>query len=375
MPIVSVRGLGRTLGRLLVPAFVTLALACEGSPLPEEPEAPSPAEPTNGHAADAVTADRTWADGYVWANDPTSASYTPLASRAYNWTGGPIRITRPAGTTGRYVVTFTGLSAALGAKSTVKATGYGGGNSYCKPVTGYLVSDKVEVRCYKGATGTPVNSRFTLVVSRAEADRAFAYAHQPTSAEYSPDPRGSWNPTGSIKVKRTGVGRYEVVFTNLRSQMSTNFGHAQVNAVGSGKAHCAVNDWGGLSDWSVYVDCLTPAGAPVDSKFAVLFLLPNEHLAYALGDQPSAASYSPQASYSWNPAGGGVTITRSAVGKYTIWWVGVDAKILGAGNVQVGDAGNAQCKVTNQGAETAQVQCFAPNGTLVDGGYTVLLGS
>ncbi len=367
--------LGRTFRWLLVPAAAALALACDDAPLPEEPEAASPGEPAGGHAADDVLGDRPWADGYVWANDPTSASYTPLASRAFNWAGGSIRITRPAGTTGRYVVTFTGLSAVLGARSTVKATGYGGGNSHCKPVAAYLVNDKVEVRCYAGGTGTPVNARFTLLVSRAAADRAFAFANQPASTEYSPDPKGSWNPAGTIKVNRFGVGVYQVSFTNLRSQFST-YGGLQVNAVGSGKTHCTPGEWGGSPDLLVVVTCYTPAGSLVDSKFTVLFVVPSKHLAYAFADQPSATSYSPDPRFSSNPAGGGVSITRSAVGKYTVWWVGVDPEILGAGNVQVTSGGDrTQCKVTGQDAERALVQCLAPNGTLADGYYWVLFGS
>lgn len=370
--------LGRAFWRLLLPAAAVLALACDDASLPEEPDAATPSEPVGGHVADAVVGDRPWADGYVWANDPTSASYTPLASRAFNWAGGPIRITRPAGTTGRYVVTFTGLSAVLGTRSVVKATGFGSGNAYCKPVAAYLVRDKVEVRCYQGGAGTPVNARFTLLVSRAAADRAFAFANQPTVNDYSPDPKGSWNPAGSTEVRRLGVGTYLVLFSNLRLQLSMDGGHPQVNAVGSGKAHCEVGEWGaGLSsaDLLLTVVCHTPAGALVDSKFSVLFVGPSRHLAYAYGDQPSAASYSPDPDYSSNPAGGGISITRTAKGKYTIWWVGVDAEILRGGNVQVSGLGNKQCKVSGQDAERALVRCFAPNGTLADGYYLVLLGS
>ena len=48
----------------------------------------------------------------------------------------------------------------------------------------------------------------------------------------------------------------------------------------------------------------------------------------------------------------------------------------GTRNVQVTDAGSStHCKVSGQGPETAQVQCFGPTGTLVDSYYSVLLGS
>jgi hypothetical protein len=363
--------LNRTLRQFLVPVTAMLAIACEDSTSPEEPPLPSPAEPAG--ATQLLSSKQRWADGYVWAGNPISASYTPPATHSYNRAGGPIRIIRPAGTTGRYVVTFTGLSAVLRGTSTVKVTGYGANNSYCKPVTAYLVSDKVEVRCYRGRSGTSVNAAFTLLVSGVMADRAFAYAHQPTATDYSPESRGSWSPAEAMKVKRLGVGEYEVYFTNLRLH-SPSHAQVQVNAVGSGKASCTHGDWHGTDDWIIDVSCQTPAGALVDSKFSVLFAGPAEHLAYAFADQLSATTYTPV--FASNPSGGDVAITRTALGKYIVRWVGVDGEVLGSGNVQVSAAyGTTRCKATAIGTETAQVQCYSPSGTLVDSYFSVLLGS
>jgi hypothetical protein len=240
------------------------------------------------------------------------------------------------------------------------------------------VSDKVEVRCYKPVTGAPVNTRFTLLVSRAAADRAFAFGNQPTAAQYSPSAPGSWNPAGPIKVIRIGVGHYHVVFANLGTP--TNSGQALVNAVGMGKAFCTLGEfWGGASassDLALDVSCFNPAGAPVDSRFSVAFLRPAKHLAYAFGDSPFGASYSPDANYATNPAGGAITITRDALGQYIIWWAGVDTAILAAGNVQVSGVGSKnQCKVASQTAETAFVKCYGANGALTDSYFSVLLGS
>jgi hypothetical protein len=215
-------------------------------------------------------------------------------------------------------------------------------------------------------------------VSRTAADRAFAFAHQPTATEYNPDPKGSYNPDGGITVTRQSLGLYVVHFDGFRSRFPAG-GHPQVDAVGSGKAHCGGGEWGTgplEGELVVSVACYTPAGALVDSKFSVLFAVPSRHLAYAYGNQPSAATYTPDPRHSSNPSGGAISITRNAKGKYTVWWAGVDAEILGGGNVQVSAMGdNIQCKVSGQDAEKALVQCFAPNGTLVDGYYMVLLGS
>lgn len=80
----------------------------------------------------------------------------------------------------------------------------------------------------------------------------------------------------------------------------------------------------------------------------------------------------------WNPTGGGITISRSGVGKYSVRWSGADPRILGQGNVQVTAVEygtGTHCKVTGRGTESAQVQCYRPNGTPVDSYYSVMLGS
>src|SRR5438045_3988656 len=77
-----------------------------------------------------------WADGYALDNDPNGLSSTPLAT--FNRAGGPIQVTKPSGTTGRYLMRFTGLSAFLGANSTVHITGTANDDTYCKPTTARL---------------------------------------------------------------------------------------------------------------------------------------------------------------------------------------------------------------------------------------------
>ena len=103
-----------------------------------------------------------WADGYLVATFQTAASYTPDPDHAYNRSGGAITITKVAGYTGRYVATFRGLSALLGTKNTVQVGGFGLDASFCKPMTGSLIQDKVEVRCFQSATGNPANAQFSL---------------------------------------------------------------------------------------------------------------------------------------------------------------------------------------------------------------------
>jgi hypothetical protein len=374
--------------RLLLLPAVLLSAACDHPDLTEPAEpapvedglpAPQPLAPRQERAA--VLGGRSyWADGYVAALYPTTASYTGGAGTSFNRSGGAITITKPASTTGRYIVTFTGLSALLGPKSTVHVTGHTFEDAYCKPAGASLVNDKVEVRCFKAATGAATNAAFSLLVTRSYFDLAFAYAHQPTSTSYVPSASGTWNPVGTTTVVRTGLGRYQVTFNQLGSELPANVeGHVQVNAVGTGKVHCKVESWGGKPHLTVTVGCYTaPTGAPVDSKFSVLFLVPTDHLAYAWGDAATYPEYAPAQAYSTNPSGMSIRITRYGVGRYTVYFTGADPQIYDFGNMQVTAAGEgaAICQAEQDftGA-SVKVRCFAANGVNMDSQFAVLLGS
>jgi len=365
---------------LLVPAAL-FAAGCNDSSLPQEPPTLEEAIPVQGSKEPALAGATRWADGYLHAGSPTTASYAPLPYLSYNRSGGAMKIRKPAGTTGRYVVTFSGLSAVLGTRNTVHVTEYGLNDTYCKPVNARLVADTLEVRCFRASTRAPANAAFTVVVLSPEANNtAFAYAHQPTSTGYSAAAAATYNPGGATRVSRSSVGVYRVTFTNLAKAIPSGVsGHVQVNAVGTGKAHCTVEDWGTPdgADLNVSVECYSPAGALVDSKFNLFYLLSSAHVAYAYAHEPSAPSYSPQPSLRWNPSGGAVTITRTGVGDYTVVWEGVDAAIVDGGTVQVTAASQAgtQCKATSLFDSGVIVHCFGPNGMPRDAAYMVLLGS
>jgi hypothetical protein len=375
-----------------------LALACDDATLPHEPDAPAnvliarDVVPTRQHMATLAGVARYWADGYAWAGNATSpAPYVMAAEWAFNIASGrrgsPITGTKVAGTTGQYILTFPGLSAWLGARSTVHVTsenagGYGiPDDVYCKPVTAYLVQDKIEVRCFRASTGAASNGAFRVLATRNYMDLAFAHAHHPTSTNYSPEAKGSWNPAGPSKVIRHSVGNYEVVFTGLGSQLPVGVsGVVQVNALGTHHRHCKVENWAVSTDVNVWVRCFTPTGQPTDSRFSALFVTPAEHLAYAIGHQPTTASYTPLPTFSSNPSGGAITITRTGVGKYRVTWAGADSEIHGLGNIQVTawGADDVQCKVNTINGYTydfADILCFNPSGVPTDARYTVLFGS
>ena len=376
--------------RLLLPALALLAGACDDSTAPLDP--PTPADAEAGTEAGTLTrvrqdfsgllGDRAhWADGYLVADQPTAASYGPLGSTAFNRSGGSMTITKPAGTTGRYIVTFARLSSYLGPRHTIHVTAVGTQpgteTAYCKPVAATLAADKVEVRCFKAGTGAAVNTQYTVLVTRDYSDMAFAYASQPTIASYTAT-AGSWNPAGATTVTRSGVGQYLVTFNGLAAELPYRVGgHVQVNAVGTGAAHCQVGAWGGTAGLAVRVGCFTAGGAPVDSKFTVLFLLPADHLAYALADQLTGR-YIPNSSYASNPAvATAVEVDNTATGIYMVSWRDVDPQIFGDGAAQVTAYGQKgeQCKAVSWNYYSVEIRCYTVKGVLTNSYFTVLLGS
>ncbi len=364
--------------RLLFACAAALTTAgCEDSSLPYEPEVPAPVVAAAGDGAS--LAGPRWASGYALASSPLLPSYDLSGTGfSYNQSGGAIIITKPAGTTGRYIATFAGLSALLGRRSTVLVNAYSSGVSYCKPVQGYLANDKVEVRCFDAATKAPVNVGFNVIVFGGATDPAFAFAHQPKATNYSPSAAGSFNPTGSTRVFRDGVGSYRVVFNGLGTRTSPAVGgHVQASAVGTGKHHCKASEFGGTPNLTVRVRCFGAGGAPADTKFSAFFTAPAGHLAYAWGDRPSMDSYSPFLAYSSNPGSGSVYISRLAIGTYRVEWQGAAGEIIDGGTVRANayGQGNAQCKSVDIGEEFAEVTCWRPDGTPVDSYFMVFFGS
>ena len=369
-------------------ALALFGTACDDASSPLEPPVSlQPAEQGPiARAVDPAAGGGRWADGYATAaNSAHTGTYTPAAGWSYNRSGGPITITKPANSTGRYIAKFSGLSSLIGPQSTVQVTSSYDGNSarqdvYCKPLTAYLVRDEVEVRCFRASTGAASNGAFKVVVIRNYADVAFAYGNQPNRSEYAPSAQGSWNPAGAIRIIKRGPGMYRVVFENLASRLPEGLNsNTQVNAVGAGKAYCNHED----SFWpavDLEVRCYNEAGVLQDSKFKILLAMPGNHLAYAWAERPTQQEeYAPHASFRWSPAGSQALVQRLGVGYYRVTWAGVDPFVVDGGVVQVTaqHSGNAQCKVYSivEETESARVLCFAPNGTPTDNVFSVLLAS
>jgi hypothetical protein len=358
----------------------TLMLTILGGCSEDDPTGPAQVLPPAESGAELESVDArasavaNWADGYAWANSPSLASYTPISTWAYNRSGGAITITRQG--PGTYKVRFAGLSATLANRSTVHVTGYNADNKYCKPATQNLKADVIGIKCFDAATGRPEDAYYTVYITKRYGDVAFAVANKATATNYVPPANASHNPSGAIRVFRSGVGVYTVKFAGLGSKAITNGGHVQVVAVGTGAQHCKVGSWSRTADIDISVLCFSRAGAFKDVKFNVFFALPHPTLAYAWASSPSSSSYLANTHYATNPTGGNVTISRSGVGRYTVAWSGLT--LNGGGDVQVTayGGGNIVCKVENWGSASANVRCFNPQtNALVDSQFDIMFFS
>jgi hypothetical protein len=98
---------------------------------------------------------------YLWADQPTAASYTPPGARRFSTAGERPTVRRTA--VGVYQATLPGMPAGGAAL----VTAYGTGSSHCQlgSIRTSGTPQRVGVRCFK-PDGTRVDSRFTLAYTR-----------------------------------------------------------------------------------------------------------------------------------------------------------------------------------------------------------------
>jgi hypothetical protein len=105
----------------------------------------------------------------------------------------------------------------------------------------------------------------------------FAWAEGSTSTvDYTPSPDFNINSSGgSVKARKTALGKYHVVFAGLgRPAGATETVLVQPLFEGSSDRICDIISWGntGANDLFVDVGCYDPASAPVDARFGVLVI-------------------------------------------------------------------------------------------------------
>lgn len=214
---------------------------------------------------------------FLWADQPTEASYTPNLGYQYNSTGATNTMVRNA--TGSYTALLPGLTKKGG---NVQVTAYGNGPARCV-TSGWSSSGagtSVNVLCFDG-TGAAADEMFTLAYTIGEPlglfstrrlgdTGAYAWADKPANTKtYKPARAYNYNgfKTGELSVQRTAQGSYSVTVPDVVNQAE---GVAVlVTANGGSNVFCAT---GNLTEaWNPFqVFCYDQNGNPADSKFSAL---------------------------------------------------------------------------------------------------------
>jgi hypothetical protein len=222
--------------------------------------------------------------GYVWANQPTAASYTPDANYQFNARDpGVAANTIVRNGVGNYTVNMPFIGAS---HSTVKVTAYGGDSTQCQS-NGWGGSGlvKANVLCHD-VFGTPVDAMFTLAYTVKSSmlgvdgrKYGYAWANAPTAPSYTPNPKFQWDSATNapdITVNRLGTGVYTVVMQGLGPPGGTfqPGGNIQVTGWGPSVAQCNTDLGEAFAPNELDVDvyCIDQGGNPIDAFFVVQYM-------------------------------------------------------------------------------------------------------
>jgi hypothetical protein len=140
-----------------------------------------------------------------------------------------------------------------------------------------LSASGAAVSCVRIGSGLPGDAPFTLLWftrGRPGQRYGFAFANNPgPTTPYSPTPelRGS-SSGGSITSRRTGSGKFQVVFGALARPA----GGTEIVIVSPwvGADMCSADSWGNTAsnDLAINVTCWNPGGTPVAGAFTLLVI-------------------------------------------------------------------------------------------------------
>ena len=232
---------------------------------------------------------------YLFADQPTSASYTP--SPTYSWNGNRPDPTITRSATGVYQATLPGLGLyASSERGHVQVSPY---NPMLLPsklvrakVAGWSASGAdivVNLRTF-GVGGVPMDAMFTLSyheraapVPEHRGSGAHVWANDPFSSSYTPlapytDSNGNAGPANAEVVSRTGTGSYVVDLPDLSSYTPYGSGLGgsigMVTAYGTGSAYASMDNFvtNAVGGSQVLVNTYDTNGTPANSRFDLLFL-------------------------------------------------------------------------------------------------------
>ncbi len=166
---------------------------------------------------------------------------SPAAYFSYN-PAGTVTINRQS--MGIYTVVFNGLNGEGGTVQ-VTATGSSEQAAICNAENLTTAAFSATVRC-ETPGGTLVDPGFVISVIPAgatPASVAYAWALQPTTANYAADATYSYNPSGgAVNIVRSGTGSYTMTFAGLQGSLFDGGDvHVTADQVGG---WCNVNSWG-----------------------------------------------------------------------------------------------------------------------------------
>ena len=300
-----------------------------------------------------------------------------------------INVTRAA--TGTYSVLFTRLAARTGWKQSVAVSAVGSDPRRCRVVSTENQGENlvVEVRCHDFA-GALADSYFNILVATPGllTGRA-AFAISSLSPGDSVPSATAYNSSGKkITVARmpdTQTGLYTVTFEGLSRGTGTTTDKEifHVTAYGDGSHWCKVVGWGvseqNVTNLELYVGCFTAAGDPVDGQFSVLMLnrerAGGRRLGFVWAHNPSAAASTPHPNWNYNSTNAVNTAERSAVGVYTISWVGLQRGPTSTAETSLVTAFGqdpSYCQVETSLPSATKFRCFATNGALVNARFLAI---
>jgi hypothetical protein len=317
---------------------------------------------------------------YALADLHTAASYTP--GKAYNASGGAIRITRQG--VGIYDVAFDKLpTCGAGASSAVAVTAYGSSSITCA-VVAYSSSSPsrtvAQVGCFDVAPGQErmADSPFTIMVVGNQSLPVLAAFVMSGGPELVPplNPAWSWT-SGDHPITVThnpAPGSYDVHLGLGNTQKSAKL----VTGLWGGGTRCNH----GIITGGLQVRCYDWTGAATDQGFSVVQVAsgrPGRRIGFAQAHEPDIASYTPHPSLSFNSAGGAITATQSSVGHYAMHFAGLQQLPGRTEHVQVTALSGplSTCNVVSWDNSTdgltVFVECRNRAGQFMDVEYQVLV--
>ena len=333
---------------------------------------------------------------YLWAHEEHAASYIPMPEYSFNASGGAIQITHL--TTGSYRVNIDGVVTPTDHKIGLSVVAYGATTFGCAVKFPLRYDDtqlQVLVDCYDRVTHVPVDTRFSLLAvgdQSVPGRSAFAKIHDnyPGPPSYAPDSTTSFTTGDSILVGYNDPANLGDL--NVRFGTGTATGTTVLVTVGTANdqpwpplrmSSCMIGGW--LSS-SVDVHCFDSNGEPYFQDAYILQLergRAGRRMGFALANQPTVDSYTPTAAHSYNSSGYPITVTRTAIGRYTVEFMGLTKYLGHSENVQVTPVVGgtpAACKVVKWVNSAAMnsllvlVECRTiPSGAYRDAKFNVVV--